>query len=246
MKSNNLELELNRFEASEWNDKITYEEHIYNGFSGIEGSECYNNYLNELYNNYLSNFRQKIDGLLHDKDVLLAVISDKISLFEGIKDDYLLKNTMYNHYDDYLQSLSRDMNTNNIKGLSNDYNTLLFFRAMSGTQMYYIEKNIDELKKMYTNYNTSTKKGNAPQPQHQESKHHIDEYFEKHFANKDITNKEIVLMFDISRPTISEWEKKGKLIKISDEGKRPIIYSKEKLIEFLKDGKIKDRLRDVQ
>jgi hypothetical protein len=39
MKDNNLELELRRYEVSDWNDKITYEKHYYNGFSGMDGTD---------------------------------------------------------------------------------------------------------------------------------------------------------------------------------------------------------------
>ena len=253
MATNNLELELRRYEPSAWNDKITYEKHYYNGFSGMEGEEAYQRHLQGIYNAYFIELRENIDtlALSNSIDTLLKFLQTKIDLFNDINDKEGNESTRWVDYESFKNQIIRDETVDRdivqrIQGAKNDYNTMKFFVRMIGTQLYFIEKGIDELNKIYMNYCPSTTKTNMPQLKPQPNQHYIDEYFEKHFANKDITNKEIALMFGITRPTIQDWREKGKLIQISDEGERPIKYSKEKLIEYLKDGRIKDRLVNIQ
>ena len=261
MATNNLELELRRYEPSAWNDKITYEKHYYNGFSGMEGEEAYQRYLQGIYNVYFIELRKDIDtlALSNSIDTLLKFLQTKIDLFKDINDKEGNESTRWVDYESFKNQIIRDETVDRdivqrIEGAKNDYNTMKFFVRMIGTQLYFIEKGIDELNKIYVNYSPSTHINDIPQsepkpkaqPKPQPNQNFIDEYFEKHFANKDITNKEIMLMFDITRPTIQDWREKGKLIQISDEGERPIKYSKEKLIENLKDGIIKDRLVNIQ
>jgi hypothetical protein len=153
------------------------------------------------------------------------------------------KDTGKTVYDSLIEAHERSIRGGNeIVGIKNDCGTLKFFKEMSGTQFFFIEKGIEELTKIYATYNAPSRQSRIPQPEQQVKKSHIDDYFEKHFTDKEITNGDIAKMFGITRPTIQEWREKGKLIQISADKKRPIIYDKEKLIEYLKDGIIKDKL----
>lgn len=251
MKINSIEFELRRFELSQSNDKINYEKHSYNGFLGIEGRDAYFKYLEGLYNNYFVDLRMKIDNLIinNNNDLLLKFLKDRINLFNDIKNDFELKSTpdFWNSYIIRCQTVDAPI-LQRSQAARNEYGTVKFFIEMIGTQFYFIEKAINDLNLLHNTYDEVKEKSNrqnTSQKLQQNRASHIDEYFEKHFANKDITNKEIALMFDITRPTIQEWREQGKIIMISEQGKRPIIYSKEKLIEDLKDGTIKDRLKNI-
>jgi len=250
MGIDNLEFELRRFELSQSNDKINYEKHSYNGFLGIEALY---KHLDVLYHKYFTDLRIKIDNIIanNNNHLILALLRDRINLFNEIKEEFEIKSTL-----DFWKGYIKRCDTvdkpilQRSKAARNEYSTVKFFTEMIGTQSYFIGKGFDELKALYENYGESKADLNQQKKQQQnqilQNKHsYIDEYFEKHFPNKDITNKEIELMFGITRPTIQEWREKGKLIMTSDVGKRPITYSKEKLIEFLKDGQIKDRLVNI-
>lgn len=63
MKNVNLVSELMRVEYSDSNDKVGYEDHSYNGFLGIQGSEAYYNHLDRLYNDYFEKLRENVDSL---------------------------------------------------------------------------------------------------------------------------------------------------------------------------------------
>lgn len=129
----------------------------------------------------------------------------------------------------------------------NEWKIEFFILRMEKIGRDYIYNSLDKLNDLLNSYFPPilSQKSTKVAINKADSTSWIDEYFEKHFANKDITNKEIALMFDITRPTIQEWREQGKIIMISEQGKRPIIYSKEKLIEDLKDGTIKDRLKNI-
>ena len=247
MKSNNLELALRRFEISQENDTLSYENHYYNDFSGVEG-EGYTYHLEGLYNDYFLSLRTQIDTLvLQDKETARQFIQTKIDLFTEIQNEFELKSTLdswISHRKQFDSEMQRISDYTLWRKIKNQRDTVGFFIEMIGTQKYYIEKAISELTRIFDTYNSVGKHQitTGTKTPIQEKQHPIDEYFEKRFADKDITNEEICQMFGISRQTAQAWRKAGKLIQISDEGKRPIKYNKAKLIEYLKNGTIKERL----
>lgn len=247
MKSNNLELALRRFEISQENDIIPYENHYCNDFSGAE-SEAYTSHLESLYNDYFLSLRTQIETLvLQDKETTRQFLQTKVDLFTEIQNEFDMKSTL----DVWINTgkrFSLEMQYTNDPDLwrkiKNQRDTIDFFIEMIRTQNYYIDKAITELTRIFDTYNSVGKHlfNTRAKTPIQEKQHHIDAYFEKHFANIEITNKEICRMFGITRQTAQAWCEEGKLIRISDESKRPIKYDKAKLIEYLKDGIIVKRL----
>jgi len=217
-----LLFELRRFDVEDFGYNDMPFEDIFNE------SDVYLGYFTRLFNGYFSELYNKIEV---END--FALINTKIKLFNHIKTELSEKKQ-------FLFDLEKKNQT------VEDRMTYICVNKAYNKQHDYINDALSKLEMMSANYNSSIKKSNAPQPKPQENKHHIDEYFEKHFANKDITSKEIELMFGITRPTVQDWREKGKLIQISEDGKRPIKYDKAKLIEYLKDEIIKDRLVNIQ
>ena len=252
MKSNNLELALRRFEISPQDDSVSYDGHYCNGFSGAESSEAYYLHLERLYNDYFIEFRSNVESrIFQDKNITLQIIQSQITLFTEIKGEFELKSTL-DCWISNRERFNRDMQQNSNeyvlwRKFKNQRDTVDFFIEMINTQSHFIDKAIDEIQQIYDRFVADATPTTPPTTlKSQHPRNDVDEYFEKHFANKEITNKEIELMFGIRRPTIQSWrEVQGKLIQTSDEGKRPITYDKQKLIEYIKDGVIKERLKNI-
>lgn len=80
----------------------------------------------------------------------------------------------------------------------------------------------------------------------QVSRNYVDDYFNQ-YTDKDIlTNKDLETIFNINRVTIINWRKKGKLEKVSDDDKRPILYSKADIVNKVKDGVLPKRLNSIR
>lgn len=253
MKSNinNLVAELKKFEYSKNDDKIGYEQHSYNGFLGMEGSEAYYNHLEELYSKYFDNIRENVENLLfNDKCSLLVYLNDKIILFDSIKSDYELKN--YMDWDSYIISCEKHYSENikNNPGARNEYQTAKFFKEMSGTQLYFIEKAIDELQQLYSNYNNENNIIEIPEKnlsiKSNSLSEYVDDYFLRYSDCDTLTNKDLEFIFGKTRPTIDKWKENGKFIEISENGKRPILYSKEVVKNNIKNGILPHRLTDIE
>ncbi|NDV78760.1 hypothetical protein [Dysgonomonas sp. 511] len=252
MKNKNLVTELKRVEFSTSDDKISFEQHSYNGFLGIQGSEAYYNHLENLYNEYVDNIRENVDNLLfNDRCSLLAYLNDKIILFDNVKLDYELKN--YMDWNSYIISCEKHYKENikNNLGAKNEYQTAKFFKEMTDVQMSFIEKAIKEMNDLYNNYNDGGGKTTVEKPkeslstQNKSLSEYVDDYFSRYSDGDTLTNKDLAYIFDISRPTIDEWKEQGKFIEISEMGKRPILYSKEDVKNNIKNGILTDRLTDI-
>ena len=247
MKSNNLELALRRFEISQENDALSYESHYCNDFSGAE-SDAYSAYLESLYNDYFLSLCTQIDALIiQDKETARQFLQTKIDLFTETQNEFDLKSTLQVWINTERRFNMEMQHTNDPdlwRKIKNQRDTIGFFIEMIGIQNYYIDKATTEIKRIYDTYNSvgKPKITTGTQTPIQDKQHHIDEYFEKHFPDMEITNKEICEMFGITRQTAQAWFEEGKLIRISDEGKRPIKYDRAKLVEYLKDGIIKYKL----
>jgi len=228
MNSNNLELELRRYELSAWNDKITYEKHYYNGFSGIEGEEAYQRYLQGVYDTYFIELRQKIDSLaLSNIDTLLRFLQTKIDLFNEIYDKEYNNSNRWNDYQSFESMIIRDETVDkqlvqNSQGAKNDYHTMKFFVRMIGTQLYFIDKAINELTQIYNTY--------CPEPQPQKM---TENDIDKEVWNNTLKDeKDILDTFDLARifnkkeSTIRRWAREGVLNPI-DKTKRPQQFRKE-------------------
>jgi len=234
--NNNLELALRCYEPSPWNDKITYEKHYYNGFSGLEGIEAYQSYLEGLYVNYFMSLREQIDKVLFiDIDVLLKFLKTKIDLFNEINDidcNYCLRQVDYKCFESMIE---RDEKAVSLSiGAINDYGTMIFFRQMIGVQLYFIERAINELTRIYITYN--------PLPQSMIiTERDIDK---DTWDNTLKEENDIIDTFDLARifnrkePTIRRWIREGVLNPI-DRNRRPQQFRKNDVKKYYL--KVKDR-----
>ena len=205
-----LLFELRRFDVEDFGYNDIPFEDIFNE------SDAYMRYFSRLFNGYFSELYNKIEV---END--FSLINTKIKLFNHIKTELSEKKQ-------FLFDLEKKNQT------VEDRMTYICVNKAYNKQHDHINNALNKLEIMSANYNSSIKKSNAPQPKLQENKHYIDEYFEKHFDNKDITNKEIMLMFGITRPTVQAWREEGKLIQISEDGKRPIYTIRKNLLNILK------------
>ena len=240
MKTDNFEMELRRYEPSPADDKITYEKHFYNDFSGMEGEESYQRYLQSLYDAYFYDLRQKIDTLVFTNiDTLLRFLKTKIDLFNEINDKEYKNNTRWIDYESFKRLIIRDETVDRpiiqrSKEARNQYHTMKFFVGMIDTQLYFIEKAINELTQIYNTY--------SPQPQPQKiSERDIDKDI---WDNTLKIEKEILDTFDLARifhkdtRTINRWVRDG-VINPIDENKRPHQFRKDEVKKYYL--KIKER-----
>ncbi|MDR0423004.1 MAG: hypothetical protein LBH46_00250 [Rickettsiales bacterium] len=233
MQHNNLELELRRYEPSTRNDKITYEKHYYNGFSGLEGEEAYQRYLQGLYDTYFIELRQKIDMLaLSNIDTLLKFLQTKIDLFNDIHDKEYNNSTRWTDYKCFESMIIRDETVDkqlvqNSQGAKNDYHTMKFFVRMIGTQLYFIDKAVNELTQIYNTY--------SPQPQPKQlTREAIEkETWESTLSEYgDLINTfEVAKIFDKDEATIRRWKREGKITPI-DETARPMQFMKDEIKRY--------------
>ncbi len=250
MKNVNLVSELMRVEYSDSNDKVGYENHSYNGFLGMQGCEAYYNHLDKLYNDYFEKLRENIETLLFsDKGSILVYLNDKIMLFNSLQSNYNEKN--YMDWAAYILSCekyySESIRSN--QGAKNEYNTAKFFKEMSSTQSYFIEKGINDLQLLLDNYNTEKQIVDISNKdvfvKNNSLSKYVDNYFSRYSDSDTLTNKDLEFIFNITRPTIDKWKVQGKFIQISEEGKRPILYSKEDVKNKIKNGVLTHRLTDI-
>ncbi len=239
MKSNNLELALREYNPSSWNDKITYEKHLYNGFSGLEGAEAYHQHLSGLYDTYFIDLRDKIDALvLKDIDILLKFIQSKIDLFNDINDIESKNNTRWvdlNSFDGYIkrdETVDRNV-IQNSEWARNDYFTMKFFVEMINTQNCFIDKAITELTKLYETYN--------PTPKSTISQNEIDKETWENTLSKYgdlISTFEVAKIFGKDEDTIRRWQREGKFTPI-DKNARPMQFRKDEIKQYYLKIKIK-------
>lgn len=225
---NNLETELRRIEFSNPDDRIGYEKHSYNGFKGIHGSESYCIHLDKFYSDYLSQLNENIETLLiNDRDSLLKFLSHKITLFANIKADFETKN--YINWNDHLRSQEKyfsDALKNNSHA-KNEYETVRFFKEMTDTQLYFINKIIDELQQTYNSYN--------PNSEPQKISH--EQIDKETWANTLSDYRDILNTFDLAKifkndaTTIRRWVKEGVLTPI-DRNKRPMQFKKDDIKKY--------------
>lgn len=253
MKNKNLVTELKRVEFSTSDDKISFEQHSYNGFLGIQGSEAYYNHLENLYNEYFDNIREKVENLLfNDKCSLLAYLNDKIKIFDNIKLEYKLKN--YMDWNSYIISCEKHYKENikNNSGAKNEYQTAKFFKEMTDVQISFIEKAIKEINDLYNNYNDGDGKTTVEKPkenlspQNKSLSEYVDDYFSRYSDGDTLTNKDLAYIFHITRPTIDAWKVQGKFTQIYKEGERRILYSKGDVKNNIKNGILPQRLTDIK
>jgi len=233
MKTNNLEMELRRYEPSQADDKITYEKHYYNDFSGLEGEEAYQRYLQGLYDNYFYELRQKIDTLVFTNiDTALRFLKTKIDLFNEIYDKEYNNSNRWTDYKSFKSMIIRDETVDKpiiqrSQWARNQYNTMKFIVRMIDTQLYYIDKAINELTQIYNTY--------SPQPQPQIiNETDIDkEIWDNTLKDED----EILDTFDLARifhkkeSTIRRWARDGVLNPI-DKSKRPRQFRKDDVKKY--------------
>lgn len=225
---NNLETELRKVEFSTPNDNISYEQHSYNGFTGMQGSESYYIYLDKLYNEYASTLNLNIVNLLtNNKNNLLNYLSDKTSLFNTIKVDFKDKN--YMDWDSYLKSRETyDKNTlKSNTNAKNEYNTVKFFKEITDIQLYFINKIIGELQRIYNSYNPNA------EPQRVSPDQIEKETWDNTLSNYgDIINTfDLAKIFGRAETTITRWVREGVITPI-DKKKRPMQFKKDDIKKY--------------
>jgi len=228
-------LELQRYELSPSNDKITYDKHCYNGFSGAEGAEAYRHYLSGLYNDYFSDLRKQIDTLaLSNIDVLLRFLQTKIDLFNDINDTDGKNCLRWVDYESFKNLIERDETVDKpilerSPAAKNEYGTMKFFVEMIAIQNYFIQKGIDELTQLYNTYN--------PQPQPQIITENVIEKEKWENTLTDypdiLTVSHLMNIFKVTRQTIYRWEDEGRIKRI-DKGTRPRFLKSDIKKNYLK------------
>lgn len=246
MKNNSLELELRKVEFSTPNDKTPFEQHSYNGVLGSQGVDVYYKHLDDLYTCYFVELRSNIDTFIaNQNNQLNNFINSKVLLFNGIRDDYFLKN--YLDYNSLIDGYEQDIKAgNNNSNLKNEYSTVKFYAEMSSIQLSFIEKAIDGLQQLFNNYNVEKKTTDIPKKKSNSLSEYLDDYFSRYSNDDTLTNKDLEFIFDITRPTIDEWKAQGKFTEISEKGKRPILYSKDDVKNSIKNGVLPHRLTDIE
>jgi len=240
MKTNNLELALRQFEISPENDALPYENHYYNGFSGVE-SEVFIQHLDGLYNEYMSNLHSQIDMLvLKDTNTALQFLQTKINLFNKIQSEFESK-SMLNVWESIRKRLNGDLQRQNIKyplwrKIKNQRDTVEFVIEMINTQNHFIGKAITELQEIANTYN--------PQPQQQTITEKQIEKDKWDNALKDypdiITTFDLEKIFNKDKRTINRWVKEGVITPI-DKKKRPHQFRKDDIKMYY----LKDRRRNL-
>lgn len=233
MKTDNLEMELRRYELSQANDKITYEKHYYNDFSGMEGEEAYRQYLQRLYDTYFIELRRKIDTLaLSSIDTLLKFIQTKIDLFNEIIDRENNNTTRWIDYEMFKGLIIRDKTIDKSiirksQAARNQYNTMKFFVRMMEVQFYFNDKAINELTEIYNIY--------SPQPQPQkitENDIDKDSWDNTLKDEKDILEtSDLARIFNRDDRTINRWARDG-VINPIDKHKRPQQFRKDDVKKY--------------
>lgn len=249
MKNNNLELELRKVEFSVPNDKIPFEQHSYNGILGSEGVDVYYRLLDNLYVSYFAELRLNIDSIItNQNNQLNNFLNSKILLFNDIRDDYFLKN--YLDYNSLISGYEQDIKAgNNNPNLKNEYDTVKFFAEMSSMQLSFIEKAIDELEKIYKIYNSENEPIKTKTPiniRDWSIPEYVDNYFVVYSDKDTLTNYDLERIFGKTRMTINNWKNEGRLTQVSEENKRPILYSKDDVKNSIKNGVLPHRLTDIK
>ncbi|MDO9629012.1 MAG: hypothetical protein Q7I99_03840 [Acholeplasmataceae bacterium] len=228
MKTNNFELELRRYELSDLEDKISYEENCYNGFLGYQGVDAYQQYLQGLYDNYFCELREKIDTLaITNTDVLLRFLQTKLDLFNDIYDKENKHNTRWVDFDFFKDLIKRDESVDkslveNSQGAKNQYKTLKFFAGMISVQFLFIEKAINELTQIFNTYSPNPKPISITKNDIEKEK-----WDNTLKDEKDILNtNDLARIFGKDPRTINRWVKEGVLETI-DNNKRPHQFKKD-------------------
>jgi Fe-S cluster biosynthesis and repair protein YggX len=179
--------------------------------------------------------RGKIENFVIEKNpLLLNFIQSKITQFNSIKEDFTLKN--YLDYDALIHSNNLEMNGgNNNVLLKNETNNFIFYRKVTNTQAYYIEKAINELNDLYKAY--SPIKEEKPKEKDLEiiTEEEIDkdawENLLKGYSDI-LTTKDLADYFKKETRTINEWTKKGYLTPI-DRHKHPMSFTKDEVKKYI-------------
>ena len=89
MKDTDFEKALKRFELSDWNDKVTCEQHYYNGFSFQQGDEAYCVHLQELYSRFIAIVSKKAGKQVSkNSNELNNYLKSKLISFNEIKEEW--------------------------------------------------------------------------------------------------------------------------------------------------------------
>lgn len=232
MKSVNLELALGRFEISEDNDSISYIYKVFNGFSGGEGCDAYNLFLDKLYNDYFLNLRTQIDNLiLQNIEVAFNFLKSKAILFDDIQNDFDTKSTLEfwigNSKMLKNELEQKDTHSSLWNKIKNSKDTVDFYIEMINTQKFYINKSITEIQTIQNCY--SPKSQNPIITDYGIDKEMWDNTLKDY---PDVINTfDLAKIFNKDSRTINRWVKEGAIIPI-DKNKRPQQFKKDDIKKY--------------
>ena len=233
MKSKNLELALSRFEISQANDTVSYENHYCNGFSGAESEEAYCNHLENLYNDYFLSLRNQTDALvLQNLETSLKFLQTKITRFTEIQNEFELKSnldfwesTIKSYESDLIYKSNRNTDYSLLRKIKNQIDTMKFFAAMIKTHNYFIDKALTELTQLYNAYNPQPQKMTEREIEKSEWDNLLKE------ENDILQTSDLARIFYKDSRTINRWVKEGKINPI-DKFAKPHQFRKDDVKKY--------------
>lgn len=226
----NLIAELYRVEYSPTDDNKRYENHSYNGFTGMQDDEAYYKYLDTLFIQYFVEVKKTITKLLVDnRTTLLDYINEVKMSFADIKNNFNEKN--YFDWKLYIKNCETNyqdvIKTN--KRAKNEYETAKFNLRMCEVQLYFIDKSIQKVNILYDNYNPNKDEQSKIIAEAEISKEKWEQTLSEY---KDIIDTfEVAKIFSNKETTIRRWVKEGKLTPI-DKTTRPMKFHKSDIKKY--------------
>ncbi len=217
---NKLFIELRRFELSPTDVNVNAEKHSYNGVTGLEGEDAYNRFLEKCFSDFFDELRDKIaiEVILHKEEVL-QYLNMLLLDVQSIEEE-LSQHLLSCGFDGSIDGMLNDIKAGNKNiCLRNELSCLVFFRNMSQIQLVYVEKTREKLLALMNNFSHRIVPEKKNEEYERGERH--DEYMELLVEYGDLlTIADLCKIFEISRVTVNNWEREGK-IKRTDTNGRP-------------------------
>jgi len=139
MKDTDFEIALRRFDTSDPNDKIGYEKHYYNDFSGLESEEAYHNHLQSLYDNYVVKINETIEKQSFiNPNALSNYIQSKLTMLNNTKKGWDEKEYIFDTWKSTIETTNKYYF--NSQYARNERDTLQFWLNCVGSQYHFMDK----------------------------------------------------------------------------------------------------------
>ncbi len=217
---NKLFIELRRFELSPTDVNVNAEKHSYNGFTGLEGEEAYSQFLRKCFSDFFDKLSDKIaNEVVFHKEEVLQYLNMLLLNIHSINDE-VLQQVLGCGFDGCIDGMQNDIKAGNKNiCLRNELSCLIFFRNMSQIQLGYIEQTKEKLLALINNFSHRIVPEKKNKECERDESH--DEYMELLVEYGDLlTIADLCEIFEISRVTVNNWEREGK-IKRTDVNGRP-------------------------